>query len=450
MRGYGNPEVNWALEQNLDELAEAAGIDPYELRRINCNEPGETTPMGLKVGSCGLRECLEYTADKLKWSETRGRLRGKRRGVGMASLFHVGGSGRIYRSDGSGVILKFDDFGHVNVSYGGVEMGQGLHSVLSRGVAEALGFTPDRVVINQTDTATCPWDVGTHASRGAFVALNAALGACEKARAQILVWAADLMPGELRKALKKHCRKHPDYEPPENAIPARVRPDDLVLEENLVLCSAHVGEPGVSPPPEPWQAIGVDRILRAAHFRAGGQVLTVEHFYDPPTELPDWSVGRGNMSAAYAYGTQGALVEVDEETGEVEILNFVAAHDVGKVLNPQTLKGQMYGAIAQGYGYTFTEEVLSQDGRIQNPNFRDYKLPTVGEMRFPIDLHFVETEEDQGPFGAKGVGEPGLVPTAPALANAIYDAVGVRVRHLPITPEKLRAAILEKKQAEGK
>ena len=172
MRGYGNPEVTWPIESNLDELAEAASIDPYELRMRNCNEPGETTPMGLQVTTCGLKECMEATAAKLDW----GAERRARRGVGMASLIHVGGSGRIYKSDGGGVIMKFDDFGQINVSYGGVEMGQGLHSALSLTVAEALGVSPDKITINPTDTGTCPWDVGTHASRGAFQAVQEQFG----------------------------------------------------------------------------------------------------------------------------------------------------------------------------------------------------------------------------------------------------------------------------------
>jgi len=136
---------------------------------------------------------------------------------------------------------------------------------------------------------------------------------------------------------------------------------------------------------------------------------------------------------------------VDTETGEVKILRMVAVHDVGRVLNPQTLKGQMYGALAQGIGYALFEEVISEKGRIMNSSFRDYKIPTTGEMDFPIDLEFVETDDSAGPFGAKGVGESGLVPTAPAIANAVYNAVGIRVRDLPITPEKVLAALKEKK-----
>jgi CO/xanthine dehydrogenase Mo-binding subunit len=431
MRGYGNPELTWALESNLDQLAEQAGIDPFELRMINCNEPGETTPMGLKVSTCGLKECLKTVAEKLDWKNSRSQ--GKHRGVGMASLFHVGGGGRIYRSDGSGLILKLDDFGNVYAYYGGVEMGQGLHSVLSLGIAEALGVRPEKVFINQTDTATCPWDVGTHASRGAFMACNAAIKAAKSLRAEIFRYAEELFAEGAARNLKKFRKKNPDYQPPDFDIKTAALRNRFDLKEGYVFIK--------DAPQEPWLRLELASLLRAIHFREHGTMLGTQVFYDPPNELPDWDKGKGNMSTTYAYGTQGVEVEVDTETGEVKILRMVAAHDVGKVLNPQALKGQMYGALAQGIGYALYEEVRSQEGRIMNPNFRDYKIPTIHEMDFPIHLEFIETDDGFGPFGAKGVGEPGLVPTAPAIANAIYNAVGIRIHDLPLTPEKILAAL---------
>ncbi len=443
MRGYGNPEVNWAIESNLDELAEALGMDAYELRHRNRNLPGEVTPMGLKVTTCGLGECLEATAKHLDWANKRGRAgqgatsgpgRHVRRGVGLASLVHVGGSGRIYRSDGGGVILKLDDFGNVYVSYGGVEMGQGLHSALSLTVAEELGVLPDKVFINQTDTATCPWDVGTHASRGAFIACNAAILAARKARKQLFEFAQEVFADEAAKALKKLRRRQPDYEPPAFDVAAHVSADHFRMRDGVLTLEGA--------PDEPWLQLDLGRLLRAMHFRGvAGQMVTVEAFYEPPSELPNWKKGVGNMSATYAYGTQGVEVEVDTLTGEVRIVNMVAAHDVGRVLNQQTLAGQTYGALAQGIGYALYEQIQTEQGKMLNPSFTDYKIPTAAEMDFPIHLEFVETDDPAGPFGAKGVGEPGMVPTAPAIANAIYDAVGVRIRHLPITPDKVLAAL---------
>ena len=432
MRGYGNPELNWALENNMDELAEKAGIDPFDLRLINCNKPDETTPMGLKVSTCGLKECIESVASKLDWKKSRSQ-QGKRRGVGMASLIHVGGGGRIYRSDGSGLILKLDDFGNVNAYCGGVEMGQGLHSVLTLGIAEALGVHPDKVFINPTDTGTCPWDVGTHASRGAFMACNTAIMAARKLREQIFKHAEELYPQLAAKNLKKFQKKNTEYKPPDFNIKKAAKLDGFNMVDGFVFIK--------DAPSEPWMQIELGALLRAIHFREQGQMLTAEVFYDPPNELPDFEKGYGNISATYAYGTQGAEVEVDTETGEIRILRIVAAHDVGRVLNPLALKGQIYGALAQGVGYALYEEIKSEQGLIMNPNFRDYKIPTVYEMDFPIELDLIETNDKFGPFGAKGVAEPGLVPTAPAIANAIYNAIGVRIRDLPITPEKVLAAL---------
>jgi len=437
MRGYGNPELCWALEQNMDELAEKAGVDPVEMRLLNCNEPGELTPMGLQVTTCGLRECITSVAAKLDWKGKRGK--GRRRGVGMASLVHVGGGGRSYRSDGSGIILKLDDFGNVNANYGGVEMGQGLHSVLSLAIAERLGVSPDKVFVNQTDTATCPWDVGTHASRGAFMACSAAIKACDTLREKIFEHSEGLFADAVAKNLKAHMKKNPGYEAPAFDVKAAATRDRFELRGGFISVKGA--------PEAPWLRVELGAMLRSIHFRNQGDVLSTEAFYDPPNELPDFEKGYGNISSTYAYGAQGAEVEVDEDTGEIRILRFAAVHDVGKVLNPMALKGQMYGAFAQGIGYTLYEEVRSEGGRIQNPNFTDYKIPTIGEMGFPIDLEFVETDDSTGPYGAKGVGEPGLVPTAPAISNAIYDAVGIRIRHLPITPEKVIAALRERDEA---
>ncbi len=438
MRGYGNPEHTWALENNLDELAIKAGIDPYEFRFLNSNLPHETTPMGLRISTCGLRECMARVAEKLDWKKRRK----KKRGVGMASLIHVGGGGRIYRSDATGLILKLDDFGNVYVLHGGVEMGQGLHSVLSIAIAEALGVRPEKVFITPVDTATCPWDVGTHASRGAFMACNAAIPAAKKLRERLFEFAEEIFPQEVEKNLEKYLKENPHYKPPDFDYRGKASRHNFDLSEGFLYLKGS--------PPEPWLRVELGRLLRAIHFRNEGKMLTEEFFYDPPNELPDFKRGYGNISATYSFGTQGAEVEVDTETGEVKILRMVAVHDVGKVLNPLALKGQIYGAIAQGVGYALYEKLESREGKILNPGFKDYKIPRVTEMNFPLEIEFVETDDRFGPFGAKGVAEPGLVPTAAAISNAIHDAIEVRIRDLPITPEKVLLALGEKKRRNSK
>ena len=175
-------------------------------------------------------------------------------------------------------------------------------------------------------------------------------------------------------------------------------------------------------------------------------MVIAEHFYDPPNENLDPKEFKGNLSVTYAYGTHGVEVEVDRETGQVKILKYVAAHDVGKAINPMLLEGQVYGGATMGIGYALTERLILQNGKVMNPNFLDYKMLTAKDVP-NIETVVIETNDPSGPFGAKGIGEPGLVPTAPAIANAIYDAVGVRIKELPITAEKVLAALKEKKGA---
>lgn len=436
MRGYGNPQAAWALECNIDQLAETAGIDPYEFRQRNANVPDEITPMGLQITTCGLDRCLDTVAEKLDWKRKRGK--GGARGVGMASLFHVGGSGRVYRSDGTGVIMKLDDFGCVSVLAGGVEMGQGFISALSLTAAEALGVTPDRVSVLTGDTATCPWDVGTHASRGAFTAGNAAIMAARKAREQIFQLASEHFMPRVHANLKRRRKRDPDFELPDFNYERLCDPSEFELRENVVFLKEE--------PENPMLRVPLEEILRAAHYKEQGTMIVTEAFYDPCNQMLDARTCRGNMSATYIFGTQGAEVEVDTETGRVRILKFVAAHDVGRVINQQTIKGQIYGGVVQGLGYALCEEYKSREGRNLNPNFLDYKILSAPDLDFPIEIECIETHDPEGPFGAKGVGEPGLVATAPAVANAVYDAVGVRITDLPITPEKVLAALKRKKE----
>ncbi len=436
MRGYGNPQATWAIESNLDDLAEEAGIDPFEFRMINRNVPNDITPMGLHISTCGHKECLEAAAEKLSWKEKRGKGRKVARGVGMASLFHVGGSGRVYRSDGTGVIMKLDDFGNVSVITGGVEMGQGLNTALTLASAEALGVTPDKVTVVWGDTATCPWDVGTHASRGAFTACNAAIMAAEKARKKVFELAAEHFMPRVKKQLEKRKKKDPDFEIPDLDY-ERVRdPSEFDMKENIIFLKEE--------PDNPFLKVALEEILRAAHFKQEGTMIVTEAFYDPCNEMIDPRTCKGNLSATYIFGTQGVEVEVDLETGRVKVLHVVAAHDVGRVLSQQAIKGQIYGGVIQGLGYALCEEYKTDKGRNLNPNFLDYKIFSAPDVDFPIDIECIETIDQEGPFGAKGVGEPGLVPTAPAVANAIFDAIGVRIRSLPITPEKILAALKEK------
>ncbi len=403
MRGYGNPQATFAIESQIDILAEQAGMDPLDFRLRNSNQPGEVSPQGFKITTCGLEECLKAVGKDLNWKEKHGQ--GKRRGVGMASLIHVGGGARVYKSDGCGTIIKMDDFGRVDVFTGASEIGQGSDTVIAQIVAEELGVRIEDVNIINNDTDVCPWDVGVHASRTTFVAGNAAHGAARKIKEQILTLAAQ--------ELEAHVK-------------------DLVLKDRKAYVKG-----------SPDRFLPLEKILRKAHYSNQGQMIMAEYFYDPANENLDREF-KGNLSMTYAFGAHGVEVEVDEESGKVKILNYVAAHDVGRAINPMLLEGQVYGGVTMGVGYALTEQLIVHKGEVMNPNFRDYKLLTCKD-RIPIKTIVVETNDPDGPFGAKGIGEPGCVPTAPAIANAIYDAIGVRIKDLPITPEKIVAALKQKK-----
>ncbi|MFN3534266.1 MAG: xanthine dehydrogenase family protein molybdopterin-binding subunit, partial [Desulfatiglandales bacterium] len=410
MRGYGNPQAAWAIETNLDHLAEEANIDPLDMRLINKNIPDDISPMGLRITTCGMEECLKAVAQKLNWKEKRGKGRNKARGVGMACLFHVGGSGRVYRSDGTGVILKIDDFGYATVVTGAIEMGQGLVAALTVATAEALGVTPDRVMVVTGDTATCPWDVGTHASRGAFTACNAVIMAAQKAREKIFQLAAEHFLNRVNFKLSQMKKKDPHFQMPDLGISRPLEPEDFELKENVLYLR--------SQPQNTYLRMGLDELIREAHFKEQGTMIVTEAFYDPCNQMLDKDTCTGNLSATYIFGAQGAEVEVDLETGHVKILKYVAAHDVGKVLNRHSILGQIYGGAVQGLGFALSEEYKREKGRMLNPNFLDYKILSANDLSFPIEVELVETMDKEGPFGAKGVGEPGLVAVAPAIANA--------------------------------
>ncbi len=409
MRGYGNPQSTFFVETVMDRLAEELAMDPVGFRIQNANQPNTTTPQGLVITSCGLEECLRSVAahaDRGSKQQTEATADpyapAKARGVGFASTLNVGGGARIYRSDGCGATVKVDDFGHVTLITGSSEIGQGSETILAQITAETLGVPLESVSVVNDDTDIKPWDVGVHASRTTFIAGNAAREAALDALNQILETAAELLKA------------------PAEALEARggritVRDD-------------------------PSRSVSLAKAVRRRHFRSGGTVVTGEGWYDPPTELVDKETYKGNISAAYGFGAQMAEVEVDLETGKVTVLRLVCANDVGRAINPMAVEGQIEGGAQMGLGYALTEELLVEQGRVLNPNLLDYRLFTAADMPEMTTI-IVETADPGGPFGAKGVGEMGGTPTAAAVANAVFDAVGVRMTRLPLTPERVLAAL---------
>ncbi len=434
MRGYGNPQATFVIEQSMDQLAEAAGIDPLEFRKLNANIPDSETSMGLKITTCPMDECLELVEDKLNWKDQARKQ--TNRGVGVASFLHVGGGARVYLSDAQGIILKVDDEGKITVITGGTDQGQGSETIIRQMVAEATGFRPQDVNIFLGDTDVCPWDVGTHASRHAFITGNAILMVADDFKKKILSLAAKWLDEILRQELKRRAKKDPDFQIPDLDSQRIASPEYLDIKDGMVFLK--------DDPDNQLYRLEASKILRKAHMvgTGKGEMVISEAFYDPPNEMLNRE-GKGNLSCCYTFGAHGVEVEVDTETGEVSILNYVAAHDVGRAINPMLVKGQIYGATIMGAGYGLYEQLQVNHGRVMNANLLDYKLLTAKD-KIPIDAVIVEPDEPTGPFGAKGIGEPACVPSAPALANAIYDAVGVRIKDLPITPEKILAALDEK------
>ncbi len=405
-RGYGNPQATFALERTIDMLADEIGMSKSEIRLKNANFKGEVTKQGLHFITCGHKEALEIVIEKVKESthplipSQEGKHKRYKKGVGYASMLHVGGGAKIYPSDGCGTTLKIDPFGYLTIITGSSEIGQGSETVLAMIASEELGIDISKIKVINTDTDIKPWDVGVHASRTSFVAGNSVLGAVKKLKEKISPKAAQLLKTDI---------------------------DDLVYE-NGVIKSIKKSE-----------SIELDKVVRAIHFKEPGDLCIDTYFFEPSSEFADKEF-KGNVSGAYAFASQSVEVEVDTYTGNVNVLDIHVAQDVGKVLNPLGLAGQIEGGVVMGMGYALLEELVVDKGMILNPNFHNYKLPT--SMDVPrIHFYPIETEDSLGPYGAKGVGEAPLIPTAAAIANAVSDAIGVQIDSLPVTPEKVLRAL---------
>ena len=400
VRGFGNPQATFAVEQQMEELADALGMDPMDVRLRNANQPADVTPQGMEITSCGLTECLQIVRDQSGWDERRGKLRERHRGLGAAAYIHVGGGARIYGSDGCGAMVKVDDSGQITLISGSSELGQGSETALAMIVAEEMHVPLEAVHVINSNTDVKPWDVGVHASRTTFVAGNAARMAAADARDQLLETAAELLEAPL---------------------------DRLRIVDGTV---------GVVDDPE--RRMDYARLVRRRLLREQGSVVMATAFYDPPTEMQ--KEYRGNISAAYGFGAHVAEVEVDPDTGMVRLLNLWTAHDVGRAINPMLCEGQIEGGAAMGIGLALSEEIVIFDGRIAAPNLHDYGLPTTLDVP-RIVVNLVETIDPRGPFGAKGIGEGGIIPPAAAIANAIADATGIRPREYPMRPWKVKGWI---------
>ncbi|MDB5900245.1 MAG: xanthine dehydrogenase family protein molybdopterin-binding subunit, partial [Ramlibacter sp.] len=379
--------------------------------RINAIEAGETSVHGWQIGSTGLQECLTQCTEAIGWSGKRGKPGAgiKRRGVGVAAAMHVSGNRTIGNWDGSTVLVRINEDGRVIIHSAEADVGQGAATMLCQVVAHELDIPLAHVHIVAPDTDSAPWAIGTLASRVTIVAGNAAIVAARAARDKLFALAAAMLQVEV---------------------------EALELAQGSVRVRADAS-----------RKMTFAELGRAHIWRHGGEGLQVSGSWDAKTTQFDQDV-YGNIAPAYSFAAQAVEVEVDTETGQVKVIDSFVADDCGKAFNPQAVHGQSNGAAAQAIGWALYEQLQLEDGRIANGNFADYTMPTpdaLPELRSGI----VESLDPNGPYGAKGASECAILPGAAAIANAVFDAIGVRITDLPITPEKVLAALGARREGEA-
>jgi xanthine dehydrogenase molybdenum-binding subunit len=398
MRGYGNPEGSFILQQAVDMAAEKCGLDPVEFRLKNARGIGEPSMWEPQLlTSCALPECIRRGAEAIGWKdkwrgwgvEKEGRCR---RGIGMSIMTHASGAGG-FLLEHSTAIIKLNEDGSAQLTVSPCEMGQGILGVLTQIAAEITGVRYEDIRVATGDTDITLFDIGTHASRSTYAIGNAVLDAGRQVRALVLERAA------MRLA---------------------TTPDALEASGGRVYVKD-----------DPDNAVSIAEISHAAiydygtdarHIQATGKHQSLMH-------CPNFQAGF-------------AEIEVDVQTGEIEVLKLVIAHDIGRAINPLTVEACLEGGAAQGLGYALTEDLVidKETGKVLSDSFATYKMLSALDMP-EVEIILVEQPDPTGPFGAKGVGETGITNVAPSIANALYDAVGVRVHSLPMTPEKVLDAL---------
>ncbi len=409
MRGFGIPQVAFAHEAQMDELAKALGMDPLEIRLLNGLEVGARTVTGqLLENSVGLKESMVKAAERVGWQRVHpassARSAGRfRRGIGIASYWFPLATGGW--PEYSNCTMEVNAHGTIIVRTGIVELGQGARTSHAQIAAEALGIDLQYVMIApRNDSVADPDSLLTVASRGTLVAGNAIVPAAAEARQTMREMAADLM---------------------------EVPPEEVALID------------GEFRHQRSGRITGAHEVLLYC-FRCGRRLLG-KGWWCIERPVVDQQTGLGNPFPVYAFGTQIAEVEVDTVTGNVEVKRIVNAQDVGRSINPSLVDSQVHGGVSMGLGYAITEEIVIEDGRVCNPSLATYLLPTA--MDTPeIENIIIEDPYPGGPFGAKGIGEPCTVPTAAAVANAVADAIGVRVHQLPLTAERVWRVIQQSRK----
>jgi 4-hydroxybenzoyl-CoA reductase subunit alpha len=438
-RGHGTPQPRFALECQIDKAAEQLGLDPAELRRRIVAEPFTKTANHLTVTTIGLGECIDKVVDASNWRAKRARhgitAEGteppspggsregggactpavqaeppspKKRGVGIACSAYLTGAGTaIYWNDmpHSGVIARADRSGGVAVLCGATDIGQGSDSILAYLTAEVLGIEPRDVHVHPADTSLTPVDLGSYSSRVTLMCGMAAIQAAERLRAAIFEAVARKL---------------------------EVSPTALVARERKV---------GV---PDDWdKAVPFARAVELGEAMHG--VLAFPGSYAPPKRAGKYKGGGVGPSPCYSYSACVVELTVDEDTGQVDLHDVWIAHDVGRALNPLLVEGQVEGSIYMGIGEALMEEQTFRKGLHKQPSMLEYKSPTTLETP-EIHTILVETDDPEGPFGAKEAGQGPLLPVIPAIANALHHALGIRIDEVPITPDKILKALELKRQ----
>ncbi len=405
-RGFGVPQMTFATETQLDEIAAALGIDPLELRRKNIKREGDSWFGGQAILSNGLAECLAKVQSASGWTERRNIPAAPytRRALGLSCAAHI--SGLL----STGAIVRLLEDGSIVLNTGAVDIGQGSNTVLAQICADALRVPIERVSIASPDTDGSPYNWGTTASRVTYMTGKSVVGAS----------------GEVEKKIKEHASNMLECDA-----------DDLEL-----LPGGSVGVKGV-----PGRAVSFAAVSARAHWAAGGPIVGSHSWvFDQKTVDPKRAAVIGLPFPQIGVFTFNAIVvevEVDETTGKCRVLRAWSACDVGRAVNPRMVEGQIEGAFVQGMGFALIEELVWDGPRLANPTLMDYKIPTFQEAPEVLQSMIVESHDPSGPFGAKSVGEIGINGVAAAISNAVNAALGVQLRQLPLTPERVLRAMLE-------
>ena len=403
LRGLGVPEGAWAIESQMDMIAERLGMDPLELRLKNILHEGDINAIGDAVQSIGLRECLEKVAAEIGW----GKPKEKNVGRGLAVI----AKSPTTHSSISGAHVHLNEDGSAQVMVGASEIGQGMCVVLSQIAAEELGIPVEAVGITCADTGATPYDRGTFSSRVTFYTGMAVKKAAEDAKQQLF----EIGVQDVGNSGKRFG----------GGEPARC------VDATAASFAQFDGRF--------WSTLTTAR--NRSWAEDGTEAKATIHRYPHKAQGKEYVPG-------WKYAAQAVEVEIDEETGMIKVKKIASAHDVGTTLNPTMVKGQIVGGVVMGLGYALHERLQFEDGRVINPSFMDYKLPSSQEIPEIISIP-VEVPLPEGPFGAKGIGELAVVGIAPAIGNAIYDAFKVRIKDLPLFPERVLSAIEEWRLKEG-